>query len=374
MRGERELTARRCRTLRFIPACAGNAVSGSRRSPAHDPVHPRVRGERSRRAAEALAQSTVHPRVRGERAAQRPPLCDRVGSSPRARGTAQRGRSPRDASVHPRVRGERDRRSPDDLAESVHPRVRGERASASGRRASKQRFIPACAGNRIRRRRAASQWRFIPACAGNATSSHADRSVVGSSPRARGTRERSEKLREPAVHPRVRGERRDRLTILGSGSSPRARGTRGRRLGGEPRFIPACAGNACHAATGAMRFIPACAGNAAGAGLNPGRPVHPRVRGEHGRRVPGTLDGSSPRARGTPARDYQPRIGSSPRARGTPAKAIARWSVRFIPACAGNYAADARSEGVPSFGLETPGGGAARAHRRPRARRHRWPL
>ena len=66
--------------------------------------------------------------------------------------------------------------------------------------------------------------------------------------------------------------------------------------------------------------------------------VHPRGRGEHIARA-GELciDGSSPRARGTPCRWSPDSRGSSPRARGTRQLRRAQSSAsRFIPAGAGN--------------------------------------
>ena len=90
------------------------------------------------------------------------------------------------------------------------------------------------------------------------------------------------------------------------GSSPHARGTRCAPSDRRPR----------------RRFIPACAGNTSRCPPPPDpRSVHPRMRGEHGRRIP--------RARFTG--------GSSPHARGTLRRGIRRaWRVLFIPACAGN--------------------------------------
>ena len=131
--------------------------------------------------------------------------------------------------------------------------------------------------------------RFIPACAGNAWYIAKQR-------------------KEAAVHPRMRGERSLAATMPAPifGSSPHARGTlfHHRTQCRQPRFIPACAGNA------AIRpLVPTTP------------PVHPRMRGE---RVspytrPAIFTGSSPHARGTHA-----------------TSAYARVWVRFIPACAGN--------------------------------------
>ena len=192
--------------------------------------------------------------------------------------------------------------------------------------------------------------RFIPACAGNA---RADlRGGI-----------------DPAVHPRVCGERRFALLAksLANGSSPRVRGTRSTA---SPRFT-------------VIRFIPACAGNAGVGRSATGRwAVHPRVCGERSRNsaMESSQSGSSPRVRGTlligeemlptkrfiPAcagnahcrRKYpstvpvHPRVcgereaaiavmkawgGSSPRVRGTPLRiGRACGPLRFIPACAGN--------------------------------------
>ena len=158
---------------------------------------------------------------------------------------------------------------------------------------------------------------------------------------------------EPAVHPRMRGER-DVAKIADAragGSSPHARGTQPhidvQRQG--RRFIPACAGNA--------RIAPPMVRASA---------VHPRMRGERNQRcaTPTTSIGSSPHARGTRfessarhhALSVHPRMrgermmtmlnpclinGSSPHARGTPLQWLRFLpALRFIPACAGNARPD----------------------------------
>ena len=95
-------------------------------------------------------------------------------------------------------------------------------------------------------------------------------------------------LRQFAVHPRVCGEHRPMVRMPSSriGSSPRVRRTRTsrRRAGPACRFIPACAENT------ARRREP-----------NRRKTVHPRVCGEHKNSVerPGTAIGSSPRVRRT---------------------------------------------------------------------------
>ncbi len=154
------------------------------------------------------------------------------------------------------------------------PRARGTRQRPPGG-PQHRRFIPACAGNTL-------LWR-------------------------RGRQDRS-------VHPRVRGEHFliGRNESRRTGSSPRARGTPGEFRSNFPqsRFIPACAGNTW----------PKCRQ------INI-RAVHPRVRGEHPICQP----------------LFQPKNDSSPRARGTPHRPIRRRVLRrFIPACAGNTYTAAR--------------------------------
>ena len=344
---------------RFIPACAGNA---------------RCQGA-------TLETPPVHPRVRGERRGTRRQRCRMIGSSPRARGTRARedrerlagrfipacaGNASRPArgagsgSVHPRVRGERGGRSAGpNRSDGSSPRARGTRRPACDP-LQPRRFIPACAGNACSPISSTSATAVHPRVRGERVRRLVDAmATVGSSPRARGTPSphlpsderrrfipacagnavhRRPRRAPPAVHPRVRGERTKPIVAVANalGSSPRARGTRAaaRAHGARRRFIPACAGNARRSLPDwlrADRFIPACAGNAA---LRPARrprpSVHPRVRGERlsGPAYQAALDGSSPRARGTPlGRRRQPP------------------QVRFIPACAGNAASAAASSG-----------------------------
>ena len=233
---------------RFIPACAGNS----------SPSSP------------ALRSATVHPRVCGELFSGGGQWDGEDGSSPRVRGTRSGPRARRSwRSVHPRVCGELFKR----LAQPVHhrgssPRVRGTH-SVRPSKAVLLRFIPACAGNS-----------FCAASRSTATPVHPrvygelDGQTVliarasGSSPRVRGTPPTVSRLlrwlrfipacagnsrarfcapfRTP-VHPRVCGElaKTPSEPTWNGGSSPRVRGTPGGRGegSGEPRFIPACAGN-----------------------------------------------------------------------------------------------------------------------------------
>ena len=172
---------------------------------------------------------------------------------------------------------------------TVHPRVRGEHSLSTFMFAAIVGSSPRARGTRSNLPRSRRMRRFIPACAGNTTCAASDGSLN-------------------SVHPRVRGEHGSgelRGALLG-GSSPRARGTRRRprRLRRSRRFIPACAGNTHPSG---LAFTPPS--------------VHPRVRGEHFMSLPSDENtvGSSPRARGTRLR------------RPTCAR-----TGRFIPACAGN--------------------------------------
>ena len=104
-----------------------------------------------------------------------------------------------------------------------------------------------------------------------------------------------------------------------AGSSPRVRGTLLRL--GSPEVV--------------SRFIPACAGNIVTLAVDASiSAVHPRVCGEH------LLVGVSVDAA----------YGSSPRVRGTSLGWIQiSPAARFIPACAGTYAARHFCHGIPRF-------------------------
>ena len=192
---------------RFIPACAGNSRSDMGLK-GNLPVHPRVCGEQLLARTAKASQRGSSPRVRGTGHQGFPtgwvnrfiPAC--AGNS--CRLTDAR----RTTSVHPRVCGEQgSRRNARSAAAGSSPRVRGtgQAGSALPRR---QRFIPACAGNRCR---------STPA--------------MSISP----------------VHPRVCGEQANSRSarVFCCGSSPRVRGTAEDpdAIANFGRFIPACAGN-----------------------------------------------------------------------------------------------------------------------------------
>ena len=173
---------------RFIPACAGNA--------------PWVRTSGWPR--------TVHPRMRGERRVSAESIMASIGSSPHTRGTL-------------------DPPYPDTEQFAVHPRIRGERSAASWMLCVTFGSSPHTRGTHWRCTRELHRRRFIPAYAGNA-------------------RRVFLPVLRPAVHPRIRGERRTRSASCraSTGSSPHTRGTRtpGSVLPSRTRFIPAYAGNA----------------------------------------------------------------------------------------------------------------------------------
>ena len=112
---------------RFIPACAGNrAFTGIGHSP--EAVHPRVCGEQRDQLGMVRPTSGSSPRVRG------------TGRVVMSSATPQRFIP---ACAGNRVPGARVPQSA-----TVHPRVCGEQVAVRLRSLALQRFIPACAGNR----------------------------------------------------------------------------------------------------------------------------------------------------------------------------------------------------------------------------------
>ena len=208
-----------------------------------------------------------------------------------AGSTAPRRSSPSPTWDHPRMRGEhkiegKSRKT--DGGSSPHargaPHFRPELAQDAG-------IIPACAGSTVGLRRVRG--------VGEGSSPHARGALVqrvprqvrdgiipacaGSTPCAPARRSR------PGDHPRMRGEHTLCQPSAGehAGSSPHARGAhRGRRADGRPSgIIPACAGST----------LPSPSSTTDGRD-------HPRMRGEHPRVMvePETELGSSPHARGAP--------------------------------------------------------------------------
>ena len=194
--------------LRFIPACAGNAAPAPPVSRL-GPVHPRMRGERTMIGAD-------RPRI--------------VGSSPHARGTPE--------GTFPTIKPKRFIPACAGNAVSliyrltniaVHPRMRGERRVVNVSARVSGGSSPHARGTHVQFFSMNFNKRFIPACAGNAHWPTCSSRIS-------------------AVHPRMRGERVPVVGLAGfsGGSSPHARGTRERQQPQSEtlRFIPACAGNA----------------------------------------------------------------------------------------------------------------------------------
>ena len=172
---------------RFIPARAGNTLFAA----ASASCHP------------------VHPRSRGEHRAGRRSLAPATGSSPLARGTPIGASAPWEwirfiparagNTISPRIECN---------SLTVHPRSRGEHAVGLGSGCVVCGSSPLARGTRQRASRPSRPRRFIPARAGN-------------TPREQAARPAS------TVHPRSRGEHTGtgRCTLPKNGSSPLARGT-----------------------------------------------------------------------------------------------------------------------------------------------------
>ncbi len=158
---------------------------------------------------------------------------------------------------------------PPTIRQAVHPRACGEHVPMSPREGAHCGSSPRVRGTHDLVQQRCLRFRFIPARAGN-------------------TLRKITRPRNVAVHPRACGEHllSRRFLARSSGSSPRVRGTRLNRAAeaAKCRFIPARAGNTASASAWAR-----C------------RAVHPRACGEHvrSRNHHLTEHGSSPRVRGT---------------------------------------------------------------------------
>ena len=254
--------------MRFIPAYAGNA----------------------RAAKLGRRPSAVHPRIRGERDHSHTFEGVSFGSSPHTRGTHTEAQL---KAIHgrfiPAYAGNAAPTHSFCRSVPVHPRIRGERSATAHPVGRSCGSSPHTRGTLSGVALLRLQFRFIPAYAGNAI-------------------QKSSRRLPMTVHPRIRGERTRKTSLLPSlpGSSPHTRGTP-EHPAGQP--VPA-------------RFIPAYAGNAPRMPRRPTRsPVHPRIRGERQPR-PSLATRSS---------------GSSPHTRGTLVPGLVeRDGDRFIPAYAGN--------------------------------------
>ena len=253
---------------RFIPAHAGN----TRHAPRHPPPH------------------TVHPRACGEHPHISISISDCDGSSPRMRGThtEELFRLFRKRFI-PAHAGNTRFADLQRLHPPVHPRACGEHNACSQPSLIRPGSSPRMRGTRHHAILSMIDMRFIPAHAGNTSAVPYTRSLS-------------------SVHPRACGEHFEQIELTATiiGSSPRMRGTRARNPSSRlPNgFIPAHAGNT----SSTLHMI--C-----------GDSVHPRACGEHDNIYLSCADvgGSSPRMRGTPK-----------------ITAHGARSGRFIPAHAGN--------------------------------------
>ncbi len=190
-RGTLSRAAAATHSHRFIPAWAGNTLSG------HPIGQP------------GLLVPSVHPRVGGEHSPAACQSSNAVGSSPRGRGT-------RNLGIHrlhqfrfiPAWAGNTDDLPAMPPARPVHPRVGGEHTVSGDADAPLAGSSPRGRGTLPRLGRAAQYRRFIPAWAGNTPSRRSPQNLF-------------------SVHPRVGGEHIG-VVLAGAllfGSSPRGRGT-----------------------------------------------------------------------------------------------------------------------------------------------------
>ena len=233
----------------------------------------------------------VYPRVGGETGVygwlgQFP-----AGLSPRGRGNRRRHRGcrPRDGSI-PAWAGKPRRPRPMAGSMKVYPRVGGETLEHLGHQPTGRGLSPRGRGNRGARPRGADPKRSIPAWAGKPQrpAGDLDAQVLGLSPRGRGNRPRVlERCASSRSIPAWAGkpEAQNISTAESRGLSPRGRGNHhGRGLLAERRrSIPAWAGKP-HGEIVAEQHVR----------------VYPRVGGETGKYIGGTLApvGLSPRGRG----------------------------------------------------------------------------
>ena len=222
-----------------------------------------------------------------------------MGSSPHTRGAPRApARIPHLVQDHPRIRGEHRRvRQYASKKAGSSPHTRGALAAHLLHR-RQAGIIPAYAGStKETPRRFTPGGGIIPAYAGSTWTRLRSGSASGD-------------------HPRIRGEHdKDQHTqAMIMGSSPHTRGAptlrplHGRRAGSSPhtRGAPRTA----HRRYSAVRIIPAYAGSTHQRRcLGPDKADHPRIRGEHIRRLSadGRTGGSSPHTRGARGRQSQTR-------------------------------------------------------------------
>ena len=251
----------------LIPARAGKTTSPTAASTSAW-AHPRACGENSTASATSRCWSGSSPRVRGKRGDQGPPAGGGGLIPARAGKTGSRSQACGPAPAHPRACGENSASDPPWLGSTgSSPRVRGklgERPTVVGL----DGLIPARAGKTPDSNRPARDQPAHPrACGENATSRRHARTAGGSSPRVRGKRPRGIPHRHPRgliparagktaptrrrsngsrAHPRACGENigPGRSRRRARSSSPRVRGKRASsdRVRQPVGLIPARAG------------------------------------------------------------------------------------------------------------------------------------
>ena len=298
MRGTLRSCRRLFRRCRIIPAHAGNSRPRGGR-PARYADHPHACGELEVLGYIRQGVDGSSPRMRGTPSdSHSVSSCLRI--IPAHAGNS-RPRAPESSALpdHPRACGELPTWSAKKtLAGGSSPRMRGTHTIEDAKQAG-LRIIPAHAGNSVRPRRSPCPESDHPrACGELCPTTEITVPGIGSSPRMRGTQGREEarafirriipahagnsvpcspRSRQPSDHPRACGElaSSQRAVPIGIGSSPRMRGTLERTLLRD--FL--------------RRIIPAHAGNSPSVNsITPPLPDHPRACGELDRWLPDRAD------------------------------------------------------------------------------------
>ena len=218
-----------------------------------------------------------HPRIRGEHVCVPSHVRVPFGSSPHTRGArAERRRRPDPAGIIPAYAGSTRRRRSGSRTGGDHPRIRGEHPIAVHMKAYGTGSSPHTRGAHQRAPVWARHQGIIPAYAGSTRIRNIPNGItLGSSPHMRGALAALCRRRVTrADHPRIRGEHgaSQDAQYGGEGSSPHTRGALNEIGVGDARG----------------RIIPAYAGSTAAARAAPTTfRDHPRIRGEHQRRLPG---------------------------------------------------------------------------------------
>ena len=190
----------------IIPACAGSTHAAIDWCQSDEGSSPRARGARDPAASlgeaagiiPACAGSTGttctpptgsgdHPRVRGEHACGHSAVIRHGGSSPRARGALWSGSRDRwGRGIIPACAGSTPGDRPGDWPPGDHPRVRGEHQQTGHPGRVHQGSSPRARGARDREAGSVHSGGIIPACAGSTTRSGARTAWRRDHPRVRG--------------------------------------------------------------------------------------------------------------------------------------------------------------------------------------------